>query len=168
MLALLALAASALSACTPAPEPTPTPTAAFASEEEAFAAAEEVYRAYMDAFNEVHYEDSSTFTPLDEFTSGDYQATEREGLSQMHAEGNSRTGETLISWFRGVNFEGQETIDARACNDVSGVSVVDSQGKSLISPDRPPRSAVDLTFAVDEDARVTLVNAQGSEDPECT
>ena len=48
---LIALAiATTVSACTPEPAPTPTPTG-FASEDEAFRAAEETYRAYVDALN---------------------------------------------------------------------------------------------------------------------
>ena len=49
---LLAASVVALTGCLgSAPDPTPTPTAVFTSEEEAFAAAEETYRAYIDAVN---------------------------------------------------------------------------------------------------------------------
>ena len=166
MLALLAVAGATLSACTPAPAPSPTPTAAFASEEEAFAAAEETYRAYNDTFNRVNYGDPSTFDALDEFTSGSYRSQEREGLSQMHAEGITRSGTTHIVWFKGMSFV-DSTITARVCNDVSEVALLDADGTSIVSPDRPPRSSVDLTFSV-SDAEVHLVGATGSEDPECS
>lgn len=51
--ALVAVAiAVLLTACTPQPGPSPSPsTTGFANEEEAFAAAEATYRAYVDALN---------------------------------------------------------------------------------------------------------------------
>ncbi len=74
----LVLAAVTLSACAPTPTPSPTPTAAFASEEEAFAAAEEVYRAYIAASNDVDFQDPSTFEPLADYTTGDYYLDEAQ------------------------------------------------------------------------------------------
>jgi len=166
MLALLALAATALSACTPTPEPTPTPTAAFASEEEAFAAAEEVYRDYIDASSSVDYADPDTFEALDAFTTGSYQADEREGLSTMYAEGNSRTGEIKVVWFRGVEIEDESTIRARTCNDVSGTAVFDKDGASLVPDDRPSHYAIDLVFVV-EQQEVLISTSQAVEDSTC-
>ncbi|WP_175988105.1 hypothetical protein [Microbacterium tenebrionis] len=166
MLALLMLAGATLSACTPAPEPTPTPTAAFASEEEAFAAAEEVYRAYNDAFNAVDYSDPSTFDQLDEFTSGTYRSEEREGLSQLHAEGVTRTGAAAIEWFRGATVTSDGTVSARVCKDLSDVDVVDADGTSLVSPTRPDHSAVDVTFTM-SGSRLSLSESQAVEDETC-
>ncbi len=68
---LIALAiATTVSACTPEPAPTPTPTG-FASEDEAFRAAEETYRAYVDALNAVDLADPATFEPVFAWTTGD-------------------------------------------------------------------------------------------------
>ena len=167
MLALLMLAGATLSACTPAPEPTPTPTAAFASEEEAFAAAEEVYTSYMVAFNKVDYANPETFDAPGQFTDGEYAANEREGLSQMHAEGIVRGGETRTLWFRGLDFA-DGIVTARVCNDVSAVTLENAAGESIVSPDRPPRSAIDLTFEVSTSASIRLVQAEGSEDSACS
>jgi ABC-type oligopeptide transport system substrate-binding subunit len=54
--ATLALALALTTACAPDPAPTPSPTG-FASQEEAFAAAEATYRAYVDALNAVDLAD---------------------------------------------------------------------------------------------------------------
>ncbi|HOQ22628.1 MAG TPA: hypothetical protein PLN62_09415, partial [Microbacterium sp.] len=59
--ALLALAL--VTGCAPEPAPTPTPTG-FASDDEAFAAAEATYRAYVDALNAVDLSDPATFEPV--------------------------------------------------------------------------------------------------------
>ena len=57
---VLALALGLTTACQP--EPSPSPSApAFANEEEAFAAAEETYRAYVDALNQVDLSDPGDF-----------------------------------------------------------------------------------------------------------
>lgn len=160
----LVLAAVTLSAC--APTPAPTPTAAFASEEEAFAAAEETYRAYNDAYNNVDYSDASTFTVLDSYTSGSYQAEEREGLSQMHADGVIREGEASIVWFRGIAFENNTTVRAISCKDLSGVNIYDEAGVSLVVPDRAATSAVELMFSI-ENSRLVLVDSQAVEDDSC-
>ncbi|GEK86852.1 hypothetical protein GCM10007198_13670 [Microbacterium aerolatum] len=166
MLALLVMAGATLSACSPTPEPSPTPTAAFASEEEAFAAAEEVYRAYVGASNAVDYSDPSTFEALDAFTTGAYRSDEREGLSQMHAEGNSRTGDIKITWFNGTQFVPPNSVTARTCNDVSATDVIDKDGKSIVSEDRPTHYAIELTFVANGD-QLMLSTSQAIEDPKC-
>lgn len=166
MLALLVMAGATLSACSPTPEPSPTPTAAFASEEEAFAAAEEVYRAYNDAYNQIDFADPSTFTQLDDFTAGTYQAEEREGLSQMHADGVIRTGNAAVVWFRGIEFSADSTVHARVCKDISGVAIKDADGNSLVSPDRSDFSAVDLTFETVA-SEVVLVDSEAVVDETC-
>src|SRR5688500_5990965 len=62
-LAAPALVTGLLAGCAGDPEPAET-THGFASEEEAFAAAEETYRAYVDALNQVDLSDPETFEPV--------------------------------------------------------------------------------------------------------
>lgn len=167
MLALLALAASALSACTPTPEPTPTPTAAFASEEEAFAAAEEVYRAYLDASGDINTSDPSTFEPLYELTTDGVNDADRESFSAMHAEGLAISGNTVLLAFKGTSAKAPyEEVGAQACLNVSEVSVVDGEGNSRVNPDRPDVYALTLGFKFDGD-RLLLSSSKRSEDPSC-
>ncbi|WP_406245609.1 hypothetical protein ACI7YT_11210 [Microbacterium sp. M] len=164
---IVALAAGSLVACSPEPEPTPTPTAAFASEEEAFAAAEEVYRAYIAAFNEVDLSDPSTFEPLSEYTTGRYQSDEREQLSEMHANGNIRGGEIVVVSFAGTKVLTPDQIKTRTCEDVSETTFTDSAGRNLVPADRAPRYALDLTFQV-TGGDLKLVSSEPVEDPACT
>lgn len=147
MLALLALAAAALSACTPTPEPTPTPTAAFASEEEAFAAAEEVYRAYNDAVN-AQRESTEDGDPQDYLTAlalqSDIDATRILEENDVHIEGHGEIDE----------FEGTAsalastpaTVSAQVCLDVSATRVVDGQGKDRTPDDRQDTVSLDVEF----------------------
>lgn len=147
MLALLVMAGATLSACSPTPEPSPTPTAAFASEEEAFAAAEEVYRAYNDALNDVDVSDPTTYEPLFEFSSGDFEAADRKSFSELHAANYSLQGETRITQFDGLeSVDPYDEVVALVCLDVSGSDVLNESGASVVPSDRPDLNAVKITF----------------------
>ncbi len=72
---VLALALGMTTACQP--EPAPSPSApVFANEEEAFAAAEETYRAYVDALNQVDLSDPETFEAVYAWTTGEANASD--------------------------------------------------------------------------------------------
>ncbi|WP_350352065.1 hypothetical protein ABS642_01970 [Microbacterium sp. A8/3-1] len=161
----LVLTSALVMGCSPAPEPTPTPTAAFASEEEAFAAAEETYRAYIDAFNEVDLGDPNTFEPVFIFTTGDYLKLEREDLSAMHARGDIRGGTIEVIEFSPQTYKGSE-VTARVCTDVGSTTFTDSEGVSLVPADRPSRVALDLTFIVAH-GKTLLASAEPVEDDRC-
>lgn len=131
-----------VSGCTtPAPDPTPTPTG-FATEVEAFAAAEATYRAYIDALNNVDLSDPATFEPVYELTAEAAGSQERESLSEMHANGWVKSGPTSVV---SLDFEADESlaeIVLHACLDVSSVSVTDASGKSVVSVERPNQQSV--------------------------
>ncbi len=86
IVAASALAAALLSGCTGEPAPVVS-TPSFATEDEAFAAAEQTYRNYVDALNQVDLSDPATFEPVYAWTTGDANARARETFSQMHADG---------------------------------------------------------------------------------
>ncbi|MDZ8172557.1 hypothetical protein [Microbacterium xanthum] len=133
---LTALAiAAALTACAPTPEPTPTPTG-FASEAEAFAAAEATYRAYVDALNEVDLSDPDTFEPVFALTTGDLNATDREGLSRYHAEGVSVAGTSTALLIEPRSVDLPAAMQLAVCLDVSSVTLTAPDGSSLVDVDR--------------------------------
>ena len=148
----LALTSALVVGCSPAPEPTPTPTAAFASEEEAFAAAEETYRAYNDAFNAVDLSDPGTFERLYELSSGDFETADRETLSKLHAANYEFTGEMTVAKFRGVESDSSiKQVVAEVCIDVSKTDVVDQAGASVVNADRPAMNPLRVTFVFAKD-----------------
>ncbi len=165
-LVVVGVLAGGMLGCAPEPEPTPTPTAAFASEEEAFAAAEEVYRAYIDAFNAVDFQDPETFEPLKDYVGGDYAANERKQLSEMHAEGYVRGGAIEILTFEGREYSSADLVLAFTCNDVSSTTFVSSSGENLVPEDRTPVSALELSFTYEDD-RLLLTAATATESPSC-
>ena len=166
-IALLALASAALVGCSPAPEPTPTPTAAFASEEEAFAAAEETYRAFTARLNEVDTSDPTTFEPLFALSSGEFEKADREAYSAMHAEGISVDGDTKILSFVGAKATSDlAVVEANVCIDVLEVTVVDAEGVSQVDPDRPAIYGLRIVFALAK-SQLLIDSASVSEDAQC-
>jgi len=168
----LVLTATALSGCTGEPEPT-EPTPAFSSEEEAFAAAEETYRAYVDALNRVDLSDPETFEDVFAWTTGEANAGARETFSEMHAEGLTVEGATVIALALPrplVNAGDWDSVELDVCLDVSTVTLVDPSGESVVSPDRRDVQAMVVTLQ-DESASSTgflISKIDGREGtPEC-
>ena len=144
----LALISALAAGCSPAAEPTPTPTPAFASEEEAFAAAEETYREFTMHLNQVDTTDPETFEPLYELSSGEFEAADRKAYSKMHAERVVIDGDTRVLSFSGESVDGSSVI-AQVCLDVSEVTVVDSDGISQVDPGRPEIYPLRVTFLIE-------------------
>lgn len=147
MLALLALVASGLSACTPAPEPTPAPTAAFASEEEAFAAAEEVYREYNDAGN-ARRDGRAEPNPHD-FLIGTALEGDIDALNQLESAGMHLVGDVGVTSFipQSSKIEGDDVrVEAVVCLDASDTRVVDDEGTDVTPVDRAGVVAQSVTF----------------------
>ncbi len=132
------MALIALTGCEAAAEPTPSPTpTGFASEEEAFAAAEETYRAYVDALNDVDLEDPATFEPVFALLTGEALAASKKELTGLHAREVSKTGETKIASIRPQAFDSNSgTITLDVCLDVSDVDIRTEAGDSIVPPGR--------------------------------
>ena len=158
----LVLTVGFLSGCTPEPDPTPTPTAAFASEEEAFAAAEEVYRAYNEAA------DSAT-SNADEFLTGTALEEYLEGAQYLSANGLTLGGVTKVVSFVGksADVSGEVArISAEACVDLSQSTVLDSSGANVTPTERADGWRFALTFIGDGNTLV-IDTSSGAEDPSC-
>ncbi|MBW9120676.1 hypothetical protein JNB63_11265 [Microbacterium trichothecenolyticum] len=136
--ALSGLLALALAGCT-TPEPEPTPTSAFSSEDEAFAAAEETYRAYVDALNQVDLSDPETFEAVYSWTTGEANAEARKTFAQMHADGWTVSGISVVNLVEPSSGSDAESnaIGLAICLDVADVTLVDAEGSSMVSADRP-------------------------------
>ncbi|GAA1733979.1 hypothetical protein [Microbacterium paludicola] len=173
-LGLVALLVVGLTGCTgaPAPDPSGSPSPAatgFASEDEAFAAAEETYRAYNQATNAVQLDDPESFQGVFDLTVGDYNAHQRETLSQMHAAGWTVSGETRYSRFTTESFDPEtQSVVVTVCVDVSDVEVLDVAGNSVVSDERPDRQAARITMEESPTPTfLALAHSERIEDPEC-
>ncbi|WP_292828984.1 hypothetical protein [Microbacterium sp.] len=122
------------------PEPAPSPSGPiFANEDEAFAAAEQTYRAYVDALNQVDLSDPETFEAVYAWTTGDANAEARKLFSQMHADSWVVRGESLPTIVNPRVWGGptQSQMEVSVCLDVSRVELLNEAGESVVSPDRP-------------------------------
>lgn len=143
--AAVASALLLLVGCTPDTPPSPTPTPAFASEEEAFAAAEATYRAYTDASNATDLHDPRSFESVYQWLRGEALSAAKENYSSFNERGISRTGDTTFDSFTRVSYD-EEAVTARLCLDVSAVALLDAKGVSAVPADRPPRQSLEVQF----------------------
>lgn len=147
---VLVVTALLLSGCVASPEVEPSATPPFASDAEAFAAAEETYRAYVDALNQVDLSDPATFEAVYAWTTGEANAAARESFSQMHADGWVVEGPSSFHGFHGVAYTPDiGEVTGNLCLDVSNVAVWDKDGGSVVPADRPNQRAVEVTFELD-------------------
>jgi hypothetical protein len=163
-----ALAAAVLvvaAGCTGSPEPvesTPAPL----TEEEAFAAAEETYRAYVDALNQVDLADPETFEPVYALTTGDLNASDRENFSTWHAENMRITGTATVDEVAQVSYEADSVV-IEACYNITDVDVLDSAGASIVEESRPPVQALQVHQVVGADAAFRISTISPAEDLSC-
>jgi len=144
--------------CTPEPEPTPSPTG-FASEAEAFAAAEETYRAYVDAGNQVDLTDPSTFEALFAWSTGELNELDRRAYSEYHAEQATMSGDaTIIRAEPQMRNEGG-VVNLNVCLDVSEVFFFNADGSPRTNPDRAPLQALSVDLVEDSSPTGFLVEA---------
>ncbi|BDZ37750.1 hypothetical protein [Microbacterium suwonense] len=164
------LALGTLAACTPEPKPTPTKTALFSSDEDAFKAAEETYRAYTDALNDVDTGDPKTFEPVMYWASGQASTALKKSLSELHAENVSLVGDTEIVTVTGIATDTNAgTVSLHICADVSNTDVIDSKGASLIPEGRAPVQSLLVDFnAADTSTGLRVISTTGDESRTCS
>jgi hypothetical protein len=153
---------------TPSPDPTPTSTG-FADEAAAFAAAEATYRAYVDALNRVDLADPATFEDVYALTTGELNASDREGLSRYHAEGFNVSGSSIIESVSGEEWTPDlEETSLNVCLNVSSVEVQDVSGESQVQPDRVAVQSLLITVVGASPDALLISDISGREDgPSC-
>jgi hypothetical protein len=163
----LALAASTLFGCSPEPAPTPSPSPAFASEEEAFAAAEETYRAYVDAGNARRAGQPSP-DPQD-FLVGNALEEDIDASNLLDGGGLQLRGDVELIFFaaRTAAIHGADAdVTALVCSDATSVRLIDSLGVDVTPLERPDRLAEQITMTlVNETFRIS--SELPIDDPKC-
>jgi hypothetical protein len=133
--------------CTGSPAAGPS-TPAPLTDEQAFAAAEQTYRAYVDALNQVDLSDPATFEPVYALTTGDANAAARKSFSQMSADGWQVSGESRYDGLTGLSHS-SEAVQVEVCLDVTDVTVLNENGDSVVPAERRDRQPVRVTFEPD-------------------
>lgn len=127
---------------TPAPSP-PAPTSSaplFATDEEALAAAEEVYREYLAATD-----GSPDLDRLAAIATADWLDYERESVDLANEKGLHSVGNTeLVSL--SIRQRDSDRFEAYACVDVSAVRVLDSSGADVTPASRPQQPQLLVSF----------------------
>lgn len=170
LLVPLALICTLAGCATPTPEPTPTPTG-FATEDEAFAAAEATYRGYVDASNQVDFSDPATAEDVYAWLTESALDASREEITTASAEGWRRTGNAEIVLLQ-PHALGEKATQATmdVCLDMSGVDVLDADGNSLVPDPRPGVQSIRVEFVRSESSETGyLIRAMGPREdgPEC-
>lgn len=162
VLAAAFLLAGALAACTPQPAPQPSPTG-FASEEEAFAAAEATYRAYVDAVNARQSGDNTGPAPSD-FLTGVALSEEIAADAESKRTGRTAVGTVGITSVSHLS-SSSDTASIHVCLDLSDSRIVDSVGVDVTPEGRP------TTFSAEVDVVATpgvpLVAASSASELPC-
>jgi hypothetical protein len=142
-----------LAGCTtPEPtDPTPTRTSAFASEEEAFAAAEATYRAYVDASNARRVDPTAQPDPL-EFLIGSALESDIDAATLQRQNGLSINGPTVVVDTRGHDYDpGNGRVSISVCIDVAQARVVDQHGADVTPAERGDRASLDVRLVTSGD-----------------
>ncbi|MDQ4215090.1 hypothetical protein [Microbacterium capsulatum] len=144
---LLAVAV-ALAGCTPGPDPKPSPTPLFTSEADAFKAAEQVYREYVDALNSRNAGDAGA-RPQD-LLGGKALEFDTNSVRNRKAEGTTVSGDTRVLSFEGVDSVMRPPtalVRGKVCIDVSETRLLNAGGQDITPADRKPRVELAIEFA---------------------
>lgn len=152
-LALFAALALALTGCAPASkEVAPEPTAAaapFASEEEALAAAVEAYARFLEVADSIGHDGGRDADRLESVATGVFLTASADGLSswvekEWRQIGFASFGDVILQQYWGGG------IVVYLCEDVSAIDVIDADGRSVVSADRPSEYYFQVEFEVSE------------------
>src|SRR5690606_33069664 len=117
------------------------------SDRDAYAAAKEVYRAYVAASNRVDLADPATFHEVFHLTKGELNTADRLTLKAMHAKGTVRTGAVVVQSIALPDIsDARDEIVLHVCLNVEAVDVLDAAGASIVAPDRRPVQNLKVSF----------------------
>ncbi|MHC5797028.1 hypothetical protein ACVXZ4_12795 [Lacisediminihabitans sp. FW035] len=159
-----------LSGCVPTPAPTsqtprPTATPVFASEAEALAAATKAYAEYVRVSDEILADGGKNPERIEAVASGDAQEDALSGYGEFRAKelravGLSIVNNVSIQQFSNSPARGIDLVSIYACLDVSNVDVLDKNGVSVVSPQRPSRQPFQVSERWDKERAVLVVSSR--------
>ncbi|MBB5842503.1 hypothetical protein HD599_000826 [Conyzicola lurida] len=135
----------------PQPEPSPTESPLFASDEEALAAAEEAYRAYLDVENVIFAEGGVQPERIEEVAVREALQAAREGFESMKEKGYRAIGEAAfdsveLQQYASSQASEQDLVFVYMCLDFTNQDVLNLENKSVVNPDRQDRQPAEVGF----------------------
>jgi hypothetical protein len=137
-----------------------SPTAAFASEEEALAAAVDVYDRLTVLGDEIARAGGEGAERLEEVATGEFLAGSVEGFNEYPDRGVHQIGYTtyrdpvLQQYGPGP----ESAVIIYICEDVSNLMIVDESGTSVVAADRPDSFYLQVTFDLGQDQRLRVAS----------
>jgi hypothetical protein len=169
--AVAGVMALALSGCVGAPAPTPTPTVSpsaepiFASDEEALAAAEAAYAAYLRKADEIGSRGGTNPDDIRDVVAPAYASELIASFDRLGERGLHTVGATSFDGARLADYSldsPSAEVTIYVCLDVSGVRVVGGDGADVTPIDRILRAPLQAHFVSSSDSPMTLLPS-GSE-----
>lgn len=158
----LVAAAIGLAGCTPGPAPKPTPTPLFTSEADAFKAAEQVFRDYIETVNS---EESDSTADPQRFLAGKALDEDVASVRDLKSSGHRIVGATVISDYRSKSYAPEsKTVTSLACLDVSATRIMDASGNDITSKNRPSIVAVEVSLTL-MSTEFKIVGMNASDEP---
>jgi hypothetical protein len=160
-----------LNGCSGQPDPSDsTPT--FTTEQEAFAAAEQTYRNYVDALNQVDLSDPATFEEVYRWTTGELNAADRMLFSRMHSDGWVVAGDSTVALVAPRSMGGSDPsmVALAVCVNVGAVSLVDASGVSMVGRSRTDLQTTLVSLVADKSSSThwAIANIVGRDgEPRC-
>jgi hypothetical protein len=148
--ALAITVALAVTGCVATPggtKPTPSPSATplFQSDEEALAAAEEAYAAYLRVSDQILMDGGKKPERLLEVATEEVLANEESGYEKAKAMGLRSTGGSSFDQMRFQSVD-DRSLSVYLCKDVSRVDILDVNGQSVVPSNRPDRYPLAVEF----------------------
>jgi len=147
---LLALAGCVPSDPHPSTSPSASATPVFASDAEALAAAEKAYAAYLKVSDQVANDGGKNPERLKSVATGSLLSDDLAGFASFlekrwHSIGKTDLTKTVLQ-SADLTHGGEGAVVVYICEDVAGVDVVDQNGASVVSAERPELQQFQVTF----------------------
>ena len=133
---------------TPSPPPSPSSTPVFASDEEALAAAEQAYAAYLAVSDAILADGGKDPDRIDPFVSDGYLEDALAGFDKYENGSLHTSGATAFDTVSLTNLT-EDNLDLYLCLDVSQVRILNSAGTDITPANRTERLPLEVGFLLD-------------------
>lgn len=160
---IAAVAILGLSGCAPeaeptrSPKPTPSATPLFDSDEEALAAAGEAFGRYIAVTDQVGNGGYIDPSPLEEAMTGDLLDSELKTTADFKSRSLRQVGTSTFDQLKLQQWS-QRGVTFYVCRDVTNVDIVDTNGTSIVPPERLDRLPLEVEM-VSEDGQLLAVRS---------